>query len=94
MTQSARPICAGFEQDRDGLAFLVLAIGSYSRELLGLRLSRRGTPRWLNQRLSSPWLPRHGWLGKVVKHPFRQRSDNGLVSASHGRTALVKGYGV
>ena len=58
--------CSGFEQGRDGLAFVVLAIGCYSRE----------------------------WLGKVVKHPFMQRSDNGLVFASHGRTALVKGYGV
>lgn len=34
------------------------------------------------------------WLGKVIKHPVRQRSDDGLISGSHSRTAPVEGYGV
>ncbi len=78
---------------RDGWCHLALVIDCCTRELLGWRLSSRGTATTAEAALEEALIHRFGILGRVSGE-LALRSDNGLVFTSRTYTQTVKSYGL
>ncbi|WP_018870821.1 IS3 family transposase [Thioalkalivibrio sp. ALgr3] len=78
---------------KDRRAALAVIVDCCTREVLGWRLSSRGSSPTAEAALEEALIQRLGVLQRVAQ-PLALRSDNGLVFSSRRFTATVKAYGL